>query len=279
MLGAAIVSVAYFVTTSGGSVVGGESQKDNDITANGGVETGGLADLECRYVEIVGGGASVAGQFSVFTIATINSSGGCIGASSALPASVLEPILAGGTLALGQSPVVTVANLSSNGGSIAASVASVGSVFRPVLAGGLVAKGGAVVQGGNDLTVSHGAVAAGTAEIMIVFGQNLSGSGVKANGFASLNSATVPLKVLAYHRFSIGEKVFVLSWANRQFMQKRVRGVTLSGTTVLYDFGAEKLVPEQFVLSTEEYRAEVRGEALSRFRRTVGTLSKLRASP
>ena len=74
-------------------------------------------------------------------------------------------------------------------------------------------------------------------------------------GAADVSIVRAPTRP-CHHRFTVGEAVYALSFSTDGYARNRVKGVYSHGTSVLYDLGAERLVAEQYVIGTDEYRAQ-----------------------
>lgn len=116
---------------------------------------------------------------------------------------------------------------------------------------GCLCGGSAVVQCTASVVASGGAAPSGSssntgdlAEVPI--------GGAVASGRAIV-TGTDTLKT--YHRYLVGDEVYVLSIIERRYLRTYVTAVYASGSEVYYDIGDESPRREQFLLSPADYRA------------------------
>lgn len=84
---------------------------------------------------------------------------------------------------------------------------------------------------------------------------NTSGGCFLGGGADSLHDRTGRVgKVLAFHRFNVGEVVYKPTATRNLYQKRRVRSVFAQGARIIYDLGDE-LVNEASLITLDEYRA------------------------
>ncbi len=190
-----------------------------------------------------------------------------------------QTIITAGDWAAGSATDTMIANqiVSSAGVDVSGSAPNT-VIFGQQGTGGILAAGIAAIVDDYLVPTTSGAMGSGTAATKFVFSPSPN-SGSSCGGSADQSIDYTNQTRLTYHRFSIDDVVFVQSFTQLRYIRDQVMAIYYFNTFVYYYLKSGRYVAEQYLLSIEEYRAQLNGTAAWIQRRAARKLSHLQSLP
>lgn len=274
--GASQTAASYLPTPSGIALVNGAGQSNTvyqPVIAGGGSAGGTAFQIFADTVEVAGG-CTTSGNSSatvVYIVPTlggagcsgsaqlgigVTASGGARSGGSAISTLIFQPVAQGGVRGAGQALNFSTFSERATGGASAAGVAYFGSVVSPVVAGGIHLNGSARLTFNDTFEVSGGTIANGSSHAGASYFFSSTG-GALVRGYAlQLIGVSNPTRI-TYHRFRIGDLVYVPSPVGDRYLRAAIQSIYSYNEFDYYEVGLGWF-PDRMLLSYQQYRAWLR---------------------
>lgn len=257
--GSGVTSIIFQSIAQGG--VGGAGQAFNFSTFNeqatNGARSGGSASSNTFIFQSVAqGGVQAAGNAFGFSTFSEARSGGASSGGSTVATLLIQSIAQGGVRGAGQASIFSTFSERATNGASAAGVAFYGSVVSPVVAGGIQLNGSARLTFNDTFEVSGGAIANGTSHAGASYFFSSTGGAVVRGYALQLIGVSNPTRI-TYHRFRIGDLVYVPSPIGDRYLRAAIQSIYSYNELDYYEVGLGWF-PDRMLLSFQQYRAWLR---------------------
>jgi hypothetical protein len=261
----------------GGVAVVGATFSLDPLASAGLLAAGSTRNVAVFNPSLPSNGAWASGSAATFGIevGTIAPAGLLAGGSAVATGNVYNIVATGGAFGAGLAAYSASYSLSSPSAGVlgAGTSTTTGSVTATVAAVGLLATGtGSTSSRTTVATTPAGVMAAGLTDVQAQTSYSVVG-GVVLGGSSDRSQKIYGR--LMYHRFRIGDIVFVKSTVSDRYLQQSVRAAFTVNGADYYTVGLGTF-PDGLLLSFEEYRAAMCRRALATVGRSAEALKRIR---